>query len=45
LIHEEENDLIAELERMDRFFEGKEPGDIPLEVLRGGYRYPRNAAG
>lgn len=35
LIHEEENDLIAELERMDRFFEGKEAGDIPLEVLRG----------
>lgn len=35
LIHEEENDLIAEMERMDRFFEGKEAGDIPLEVLRG----------
>lgn len=35
LIHEEENDLIAELERMDRFFEGEEAGDIPLEVLRG----------
>lgn len=35
LIHDEENDLIAELERMDRFFEGREAGDIPLEVLRG----------
>jgi hypothetical protein len=35
LIHDEENDLIAELERMDRFFEGKEAGEIPLEVLRG----------
>jgi hypothetical protein len=35
LIHEEENDLIAELERMDRFFEGREAGEIPLEVLRG----------
>ena len=34
-IYEEENDVIAELERMDRFFEGEEAGEIPLEVLRG----------
>jgi hypothetical protein len=33
-IDEEESDLIAELERMDRFFDGEEPGDIPIEFLR-----------
>ena len=34
LIEDDEDDLIAELERVDRFFEGEEAGDIPLEVLR-----------
>ncbi len=34
LIDADEDDLIAELERVDRFFEGEEAGDIPLEVLR-----------
>ncbi|MEO8382024.1 MAG: hypothetical protein ABI779_20345 [Acidobacteriota bacterium] len=29
-----EHDLIEELERMDRFFDGTEEGDVPLEVLR-----------
>ena len=31
---DEESDLIAEMERMDRFFDGEEAGDIPLEFLR-----------
>ena len=35
LIDDDEIDPIAELERMDRFFDGEEAGDIPLEVLRG----------
>lgn len=30
-----EDDLIAELERLDRFFDGDEEGDIPLALLRG----------
>jgi hypothetical protein len=34
LIDADEDDLIAELERVDRFFEGEEAGEIPLEVLR-----------
>jgi hypothetical protein len=34
LTDEEESNVIAELERMDRFFDGEEPGDIPLEFLR-----------
>jgi len=34
LNEDDEIDVIAELERMDRFFEGEEPGEIPLEVLR-----------
>ena len=34
LIEDDENDVIAELERIDRFFGGDEAGDIPLEVLR-----------
>jgi len=34
LIEHDEVDLIAELERMDRFFDGEEAGEIPLEVLR-----------
>jgi hypothetical protein len=34
LIEDDEIDLIAELERVDRFFEGEEAGEIPLEVLR-----------
>jgi hypothetical protein len=33
-IDEEESDLIAEMERMDRFFDGEEAGDIPIEFLR-----------
>jgi len=34
LTDEEESKVVAELERMDRFFDGEEPGDIPLEFLR-----------
>jgi hypothetical protein len=34
LIEDDENDVIAELERIDRFFDGEEAGDVPLEVLR-----------
>ena len=34
LIEDDEIDVIAELERMDRFFDGEEAGEIPLEVLR-----------
>ena len=34
MINEEEDDLIAELERIDRFFGGEEPGEIPIDVLR-----------
>jgi hypothetical protein len=34
LIEDDEIDVIAELERIDRFFEGDEPGEIPIEVLR-----------
>jgi hypothetical protein len=34
LMDDDENDVIAELERIDRFFGGEEAGDIPLEVLR-----------
>lgn len=29
-----ELDLIEELERLDRFFDGEEPGEIPMDVLR-----------
>jgi len=35
LIDDDEVDPIAELERMDRFFDGDEPGEVPLEILRG----------
>jgi len=35
-------DPIAELERMDRFFDGEEPGEVPLEILREkGLRFRR----
>jgi hypothetical protein len=34
LIEDDEIDVIAELERIDRFFGGEEAGEIPLEVLR-----------
>jgi hypothetical protein len=34
LIEDDEIDVIAELERIDRFFEGEEAGEIPLEILR-----------
>lgn len=30
----EEHDIIAELEKLDRFYDGTESGEIPLEVLR-----------
>jgi hypothetical protein len=30
----DESDFIAELERMDRYFDGTEPGEIPLDRLR-----------
>src|SRR3954452_23746933 len=33
-MEDDENDVIAELERIDRFFDGEEAGDVPLEVLR-----------
>jgi hypothetical protein len=33
-IEDDETDVIAELERIDRFFDGEEAGDVPLEVLR-----------
>lgn len=46
LIDDDEVDPIAELERMDRFFDGEEAGDIPLEVLRGrGIDIPENPPG
>jgi hypothetical protein len=31
---DDEFDPIADLERMDRFFDGEEEGDVPLEILR-----------
>jgi len=31
---ENERDVIEELERLDRFFDGEEPGEIPIDVLR-----------
>jgi hypothetical protein len=34
VIEDDEIDVIAELERIDRFFDGEEAGDVPLEVLR-----------
>ena len=43
---DDEFDPIAELERMDRFFDGEEAGDVPLEVLRGnGIEIPENPPG
>lgn len=30
----DERDVIEELERLDRFFGGDEPGEVPLDVLR-----------
>jgi hypothetical protein len=42
LIDDGPDDLIAELERMDRFFAGEEAGDVPLEILRArGIDIPR----
>jgi len=39
-------DPIAELERMDRFFDGEEPGEVPLEILReNGIEIPANPPG
>lgn len=41
----ESNDLIAELERLDRFFDGDEAGERPIEVLRaGGMEIPDDAS-
>jgi hypothetical protein len=34
MLIDEEEDVIAQMERMDRFFDGEEAGDIPLEFLR-----------
>ena len=34
MVEEDEADIIAEMERIDRFFEGTEAGEIPLEKLR-----------
>lgn len=34
MVNDQDDDIIAELERMDRFFDGEEAGDIPLEILR-----------
>ena len=31
---ESERDALEELERIDRFFDGEEPGEIPIDVLR-----------
>jgi hypothetical protein len=46
LIDDEENDVIAELERIDRFFDGEEAGDVPLEVLRArGVDIPKEPPG
>lgn len=32
--HETEHDFMADLERLDPFLDGTEPGHIPLAVLR-----------
>jgi hypothetical protein len=46
LIDDDENDVIAELERIDRFFDGEEAGDVPLEVLRArGVDIPKEPPG
>jgi hypothetical protein len=46
LIDDDENDVIAELERIDRFFGGEEAGDVPLEVLRArGVEIPKEPPG
>lgn len=43
---EREEDLIAELEREDRVFNGEEEGEVPLAVLRArGLVLPENDAG
>jgi hypothetical protein len=43
LIDDDDVDPIAELERMDRFFDGEEAGDVPLDVLReNGIEIPEN---
>ena len=34
MVGEHEVDVIEEMERLDRFFDGTEPGEIPLERLR-----------
>ncbi len=34
LIDDDDDDPIAEIERLDRFFDGEEDGERPLEVLR-----------
>jgi hypothetical protein len=42
---DENNDLLAELERLDRWMEGKEEGDVPLDVLRArGLEIPEDDA-
>jgi hypothetical protein len=46
LMDEDDFDPIAELERMDRFFDGEEAGDIPLQILReNGIEIPENPPG
>ena len=44
MLHDEDDDaLMTELERMDRFYSGEEEGDIPLEILRSrGIRLPED---
>src|SRR5258708_16549139 len=34
LIDDDDDDPIAEIERLDRFYDGEEDGERPLEVLR-----------
>ncbi len=42
---EDEADIIAELERLDRFLEGDEPGERPIDALRKrGMEFPMDDA-
>src|SRR5260221_12443164 len=45
LIDDDDDDPIAEIERLDRFYDGEEDGERPLEVLRaGGLELPEEAS-
>lgn len=42
---DDEDDIISELERIDRFYDGDEEGDVPLEILAArGLEMPDDAA-